>query len=278
MRHIACRFEAFGNSTAQTDVIYHLDYRNYIPIIASFSQREPLLSCNNPDLLKPYSYAKSNPPNLKDPHGLFYRCECDQFEEFFYTRRIRWYIWGTPGAPKTGELIDGLPAHYAVFCECWIEINVKRCVGISHFIDPLLSTYNGVPIWLLCLDYGASYTCKKTEGDCGEGDCFIAQHIASLDVLKCRVGAHILAIGSIDVRDLLDRWGIDDPAYYYDHFLFSLLRHYCYARRYVLEHSNTFPDFAVILPCVKCCPNWPPGPCECATIIKPLGHFPDFPH
>jgi hypothetical protein len=41
MRYIGCRYENFGNSTAQTDVIYHFDYRHYLPLIG-FINREPM--------------------------------------------------------------------------------------------------------------------------------------------------------------------------------------------------------------------------------------------
>jgi hypothetical protein len=41
MRYIGCRVEAFGDSTAQTDVVYHLDHRHYLPS-TGFINREPL--------------------------------------------------------------------------------------------------------------------------------------------------------------------------------------------------------------------------------------------
>ena len=75
MRYIGCRVEAFGNSTAQTDAIYHLQARHYLPSVNTFAQRDPLRFFSTPHAprrmsLNAYMYCENAPVNKLDPTGL----------------------------------------------------------------------------------------------------------------------------------------------------------------------------------------------------------------
>jgi RHS repeat-associated protein len=71
MRYIGCRLESFGDSSNQINVIYNLHHRHYLPVVASFLQRDPkYLRFPKYDSISLYSYCANNPTNFTDPIGL----------------------------------------------------------------------------------------------------------------------------------------------------------------------------------------------------------------
>ena len=77
MRYIGCRVEAFGDSTHQTDAVYHFDHRHYSSQIGFLQRDELYLN----DLISRtfadhYIYALNSPTNLNDPSGLWPIVHC----------------------------------------------------------------------------------------------------------------------------------------------------------------------------------------------------------
>ena len=108
MRYIGCRVERFGNSTGQTDVIYHFSNRFYIPSLMRFLQREPnSLSRDYKD--HPYSYADNAPVIKSDPTGLSPGSFCPRCGGSGPTTGQPPELWPTPRPPLIDPHEFGLP-------------------------------------------------------------------------------------------------------------------------------------------------------------------------
>jgi len=132
MRYIGCRVEAFGKgTTTQRDAIYHLDFRDYLPITQCFLNRDPLTlkdinSWKLPSGLYSYVYSLNDPSNRSDVLGL-------------HPNTTRWCEW-------FAEVPVDYP--YKELHIVWYNQSKKLwCVWFCSFTDIqwIYKTYDGNP-------------------------------------------------------------------------------------------------------------------------------------
>jgi len=155
MRYIGCRVEAFANSTAQTDAIYHFDRNHYLPVLGIFLKINPLARINRlvsrenpfareyikPPELPPICRAKTPDPEEPGPQ--------------------------VPHLPGTHDLEPVWPIDKC-WCPCWIPydpiglINGEYCWLIfGPIIDSVLDAF---PYMNRTVYWDSQFTCCNELG------------------------------------------------------------------------------------------------------------------